>query len=45
MEAGIDQSRIFVSCLDTFESGEVCYSYRKGDREDRMFLHARLISG
>lgn len=45
MEAGIDQSRIFVSCLDTFESGEVCYSYRRGDREDRMFLHARLISG
>jgi len=42
MESGIDQDRIFVSCLDTFERREVCYSYRGGDREDRMFLHARL---
>lgn len=44
MESGIDQGRIFISCLDTFESREVCYSYRGGDREDRMFLHARLRS-
>ncbi len=44
MESGIDQSRIFVSCLDTSESRDICYSYRGGDREDRMFLHARLSS-
>ena len=34
--------RSLTSCLDTFERREVCYSYRGGDREDRMFLHARL---
>ena len=44
MESGIDQSRIFVSCLDTFENRETCYSYRGGDRDDRMFLYARLRS-
>ena len=42
MESGIDQGRIFVSCLDTFERRDICYSYRGGDREDRMFLYARL---
>lgn len=43
MESGIDESRIFVSCLDTAENKDVCYSYRSGDRKDRMFLHARLL--
>ena len=42
MESGMDQDRIFVSCLDTFKSRDICYSYRGGDREDRMFLHACL---
>ena len=44
MEAGIDEGRIFLSCLDTFENRETCYSYRGGDRDDRMFLYARLRS-
>lgn len=43
MESGVDASRIFVSRIDTLKNMDRCYSYRGGDREDRMFLHARLL--
>ncbi len=42
-EAGISGERIFLSGMDTLECRDRCYSYRGGDREDRMFLWARLL--
>jgi copper oxidase (laccase) domain-containing protein len=41
MEGGIAGNRIFPSGVDTFARRDLCYSYRGGDREDRMFLWAR----
>ena len=42
---GVAPGRIFLSGVDTFDCGGRCYSYRGGDREDRMFLWARLGAG
>ena len=42
MDCGIGPERIFLSRMDTASRRETCYSYRGGDRADRMFLHARL---
>jgi copper oxidase (laccase) domain-containing protein len=41
-EAGVREDRIFSSGVDTFARRGLCYSYRGGDREDRMFLWAKL---
>ena len=41
-EGGIGGDRIFSSGIDTFARRDLCYSYRGGDREDRMFLWAKL---
>jgi len=38
-DAGI--SRVFLSGIDTCERSDLCYSYRNGEREKRMFLWAR----
>ena len=42
-EAGVPKERIFLSGIDAFACRDRCYSYRGGDREDRMFLWARLL--
>ena len=41
-DCAIAVARIFVSGIDTARSHAMCYSYRSGDEEDRMFLHVRL---
>lgn len=41
-ECGVPEERIHVAGMDTASDGR-CYSYRGGDREDRMFLHLRLL--
>ncbi|NLL37283.1 MAG: polyphenol oxidase family protein [Fretibacterium sp.] len=38
LKEGLDEERIFMAYVDTFDQPESCYSYRRGDREDRMFL-------
>jgi copper oxidase (laccase) domain-containing protein len=43
-EGGIGEKRIFSSGMDTFERRALCYSYRGGDAEDRMFLSARSVA-
>lgn len=40
--AGVLGERLFLSGMDTVECRNRCYSYRGGDREDRMFLWAKL---
>jgi copper oxidase (laccase) domain-containing protein len=40
--AGIREERIFLARIDTFARPDLCYSYRRGDRELRMFLWARV---
>ncbi|MDR3231246.1 MAG: laccase domain-containing protein [Synergistaceae bacterium] len=45
LEAGVGEERILLSGMDTVECRDRCYSYRAGDREDRMFLWARLRAG
>jgi copper oxidase (laccase) domain-containing protein len=42
MEAGIAKDRIFSAGVDTFARRDLCYSWRGGDREDRMFLWSKL---
>ena len=42
VSGGIAEGSVFVSGIDTFESSGLCYSYRRGDPEDRMFLWAAL---
>ncbi|MDR1873759.1 MAG: laccase domain-containing protein [Synergistaceae bacterium] len=42
LEAGIAEDRIFLSGVDAFARRDLCYSWRGGDREDRMFLWAGL---
>ncbi len=41
-DAGLEKGMISTIPLCTFQDYDVCYSYRKGDRESRMFLLARL---
>lgn len=41
-ECGVPEDRVHVAGVDT-AFDERCYSYRGGDREDRMFLHLRLL--
>jgi copper oxidase (laccase) domain-containing protein len=41
-DAGIQESRIFCAGIDTCDCPEFCYSYRRGERERRMFLWARI---
>jgi copper oxidase (laccase) domain-containing protein len=45
LDAGVGEERILLSGTDTVECRDRCYSYRGGDREDRMFLWARLRAG
>ena len=42
LEEGIDEERILLSGMDTFACPSLCYSYRGGEREKRMFLWAAL---
>jgi len=42
LECGLAPQNIFVSGLNTAETPE-CYSYRRGDKTDRMMLHVRLV--
>ncbi|MDR2137049.1 MAG: polyphenol oxidase family protein [Synergistaceae bacterium] len=39
-DAGVREDRIFLSGIDTFACPDLCYSYRRGERERRMFLWA-----
>ena len=41
IDAGIAVERVFLSGIDTCERPDLCYSYRSGEREKRMFLWAR----
>lgn len=41
LDCGLDGARIHLCRLDTVTS-PVCYSYRNGDRTDRMFLHVQI---
>ena len=40
MDAGITEDNIFLSGIDTYERYDLCYSYRSGEHERRMFLWA-----
>ena len=42
MDAGITEGSIFLSGIDTYERADLCYSYRSGERERRMFLWASI---
>ncbi|MCL2010258.1 MAG: autotransporter adhesin family protein [Synergistaceae bacterium] len=39
-DAGINENSVFLSGIDTYERADLCYSYRNGERELRMFLWA-----
>jgi copper oxidase (laccase) domain-containing protein len=41
MDSGISQGNVFFSGIDTCERPDLCYSYRNGERELRMFLWVR----
>jgi len=41
VDAGIREDHIFLSGVDTYERPDLCYSYRGGERELRMFLWAK----
>ncbi len=43
IDAGLDSKRIFISNINTAERSDICYSYRCGDKHDRMFLYAKLL--
>jgi len=40
IDAGITEERIFLSGIDTCERADLCYSYRCGEKTERMFLWA-----
>jgi len=42
IDAGITCERVFLSGIDTYERPDLCYSYRNGEPEKRMFLWAGL---
>ena len=42
IDAGISEDSIFLSGIDTYERPDLCYSYRRGEREARMFLWASV---
>lgn len=41
LDSEINEQNIFISDINTFNNSS-CYSYRKGDKKDRMFLHVKL---
>ena len=41
IDAGITDERVFLSGIDTYERPDLCYSYRSGELEKRMFLWVR----